>query len=296
MNERIVEIVEDNRHLSVEYGFLVVSEKGAELGRVPLDAICAVIANAHGITYSNNLLVRLAEFGAPLVICGANHNPVGFLWSVNGNCYQAGRMDAQIASTKPLSKQLWKQIVQAKITQQAALLQISGKPTAPLIFLINKVQSGDASNVESTAARRYLPLIFGKEFKRDRNAGGINAMLNYGYIVLRAATARAVIAAGLHPTIGIFHKNSSNAMRLVDDLMEPFRPAVDYIVTKLIARKCFDINTETKKALVGALNVIMQTDNGKSEVAICLQNLASSLGQVYQGASKKLNLPIIMLE
>jgi CRISP-associated protein Cas1 len=295
MNKRIVEIAEDNRHLSVDRGFLVVSEKGEELGRVPIDAICAVIANAHGITYSNNLLARLAEYGTPLVICGANHNPLGFLWSVDGNCYQAARMDAQIKATKPLAKRLWQQIVQTKIIQQAALLKILNKPTAPLTFLIKKVQSGDTSNVEATAARRYLPLIFGEEFVRDREAGGINALLNYGYIVLRAATARAIIAAGLHPTIGIFHKNSNNAMRLVDDLMEPFRPAVDYVVCKLIEKKSLEITTETKKALVGALNIVMQTDNGKSEVSICLQNLASSLGQVYQGASSKLNLPITML-
>ena len=140
---RIVEIAEDQRYLSVSRGFMVVkSSEGEreELGRVPLDDICAVIANAHGIIYSNNLLVALAERGAPFVICGANHNAVGMIWPVDGNFQQAKRFDAQIAATKPEQKRIWAEVVRSKLQQQAAVLEACGLPDAPLLALIKQVK------------------------------------------------------------------------------------------------------------------------------------------------------------
>ena len=183
------------------------------MGQVPLDDIAAVIANAHGLNYTNNLLVSLAKRGIPFVLCAANHNAVGMLWPVDGNFQQAKRFDAQLAATKPTNKRLWTEIVRSKIQQQAAALEATGSIATPLVALVNKVRSGDPGNVEAQGARRYWRLLFGNEFRRDRNSGGLNGLLNYGYTVLRAATARSVIAAGLHPTIGLHHRNESNPMR-----------------------------------------------------------------------------------
>ena len=292
---RIVEVADDQRHLFLHRGFMVVKETAGEhkeLGQIPLDDIAAVIANAHGLSYTNNLLVALAERCAPFVLCGANHNAVGMLLPIDGNYQQAKRFDAQIAASKPTNKRLWADIVRAKLQQQAATLEAAGAPAAPLTALVAKVRSGDPGNLEAQGARRYWGLLFGDMFRRDQDGDGINAMLNYGYTVLRAATARAVIAAGLHPTIALHHSNENNAMRLVDDLMEPFRPVVDLKVWLLQREGEHFIAPDTKRALVRTLYDDMQTEAGATPVLVCAQKLATSLVQVYLGERDRLDLPL----
>jgi CRISP-associated protein Cas1 len=292
---RIVEVAEDKRHLSMSRGFMVVQDTDGErkeLGQVPLDDIAAVIANAHGLSYTNNLLVALAERGAPFVLCAANHNAVGMLLPIDGNHHQGRRFDAQLEATKPTTKRLWAEVVRSKLEQQAAALEAMGSPTAPLSALVAKVRSGDPDNLEAQGARRYWALLFGDKFRRDQDLGGLNAMLNYGYTVLRAATARAVVAAGLHPTLGLHHSNDSNPMRLVDDLMEPFRPVIDLKIWQLQRGGESEITPETKRAMVRTLYDDMQTSAGATPVMVCMQKLAISLAQVYLGEREKLDLPL----
>jgi CRISPR-associated protein Cas1 len=292
---RIVEVADDRRHLFMSRGFMVVQDtegERKELGQVPLDDIAAVIANAHGLSYTNNLLVALAQRGAPFVLCAANHNAVGMLLPIDGNYGQGKRFDAQLEASKPTTKRLWAEVVRAKLEQQAAALEAMGSPTAPLTALVSKVRSGDPENMEAQGARRYWGLLFGDTFRRDQDAGGLNAMLNYGYTVMRAATARAVIAAGLHPTLGLHHSNDSNPMRLVDDLMEPFRPVIDLKIWQLRRNGEAEITSETKRALVRTLYDDMQTDMGATPVMVCVQRLATSLAQVYLGERDKLDLPL----
>lgn len=246
---RIVEIASDDRHLACERGFLVVRTKGEEVGRVPLDDIAALIGNAHGLTYSNNLLVALAERGCPFVLCGPQHRPVGILWAVEGHHRQAARMDAQLAASLPLQKQLWRRVVQDKLRSQADVLAFLERADAPLRALIRKVKSGDPSNTEAQGAKAYWGLLLGKEFRRDPDSGGLNGLLNYGYAVLRAIVARHAIATGLHPGISIHHRNEGNPLRLIDDLMEPFRPLVDLCVVDLMARGIEEVGPPAKKVL-----------------------------------------------
>lgn len=292
---RIVEIADDRRHLFVNRGFMVVRDtegERKELGQVPLDDIAAVIANAHGITYTNNLLVALAERGAPFVLCAANHNAVGMLLTLDGHHVQAKRIEAQIAASLPTHKRLWAAIVKSKLEQQAAALEATGAPTAPLTALVRKVRSGDPENIEGQGARRYWGLLFGSDFRRDQDGSGINALLNYGYTIIRSATARAVVAAGLHPSIGLHHSNDGNAMRLVDDLMEPFRPIIDLKVWQLQRAGESHITSDTKRALVRTLYDDMQSIAGATPVMVCMQKLAVSLAQVYLGERDKLELPL----
>lgn len=292
---RIVEVADDRRHLSMNRGFMVVQDtegQRKELGQVPLDDIAAVIANAHGLSYTNNLLVALAERGAPFVLCAANHNAVGMLIPIEGNFEQAKRIEAQIAASQPTHKRMWASVVRSKLEQQAAALEAAGAPTAPLTALAAKVKSGDPENLEAQGARRYWGLLFGDSFRRDQNGDGLNALLNYGYTVLRAATARAVIATGLHPSIGLHHSNDNNAMRLVDDLMEPFRPMMDLKVWQLQRNGEAQVTPETKRALVRTLYDDMQTSVGATPVMVCAQKLAVSLAQVYLGEREKLELPL----
>ncbi|MHB0992602.1 MAG: type II CRISPR-associated endonuclease Cas1 [Burkholderiales bacterium] len=292
---RIVEVADDKRHLFLSRGFLVVQDTDGErkeLGQVPLDDITAVIANAHGLSYTNNLLVALAERNAPLVICAPNHNAVGMLLPIEGNYQQAKRFDAQMAASQPLRKRLWADIVKSKLQQQAAALEAAGAPHMPLAALVRKVRSGDPDNMEAQGARRYWGLLFGNEFRRDQQGYGVNALLNYGYTVLRAATARAVVAAGLHPTLSLHHSNAGNAMRLVDDLMEPFRSIVDLKVWQLNKQGAGEVNPDSKRALVRTLYDDMQTSVGATPVMVCAQNLATSLAQIYIGEKDKLDLPL----
>ena len=292
---RIVEIADDRRHLFVNRGFMVVRESEGnrkELGQIPLDDIAAVIANAHGITYSNNLLVALAERGTPFVLCAANHNAVGVLITLDGHHVQSKRIEAQITASLPTHKRMWAAVVKSKLEQQASALEATGAPSAPLTALIKKVKSGDPANVEGQGAKRYWGLLFGEGFRRDQSGDGINALLNYGYTIARSATARAIVAAGLHPSIGLHHSNDANAMRLVDDLMEPFRPVIDLKVWQLHQQGESHVTPETKRALVRTLYDDMQSAAGATPVMVCMQKLATSLAQVYLGEREKLELPL----
>ena len=158
--------------------------------------------------------------------------------------------------------------------------------------LVDKVKSGDPDNIEGQGARRYWSLLFGGGFRRDQNGDGLNALLNYGYTIVRSATARAVVAAGLHPSIGLHHSNDANAMRLVDDLMEPFRPIIDLKVWQLQRQDESHVTSETKRTLVRTLYDDMQTSAGATPVMVCMQKLATSLAQVYLVERDKLDLPL----
>lgn len=288
---RVVEIASDGRHIAVDRGFMTISDRDSELGRVPLDDLAAVVANAHGITYSNNLLVTLATRGVPVVLCGPNHRPAALVWPVDGHHAQSGRMDDQANAAAPLKKRLWQQIVQAKILAQGATLAAVGAESGGFLLLSRKVRAGDPGNVEAEAARRYWPLLFGTGFRRDQDGDGLNGLLNYGYAVLRAATARAVMAAGLHPSLGLMHSNRGNAMVLVDDLMEPFRPIVDREVHRLRGEKIVEVTSEAKAALARIMIIDLPTAEGVSPLMTCLERLSNSLAKAYSGETDRLALP-----
>ncbi len=289
--DQIIDIATDGRHLSRDRGFLKVTEHGTEIGRTPLDQIAGVIVHAHGTTWSSSLLVELAERGAPVVLCAANHAPKSVLMPLEGHHIQGARMRAQWNAKASFTKQAWKQIVTSKVRMQAAALSAIGEPSAPLEMMIRKISSGDRTNIEAQAARYYWPRMMGSDFRRNTSADRENALLNYGYTVLRAATARAVVAAGLHPTIGLFHANRGNAFALADDLMEPFRPLVDCTV-RAIAAKCGpEVDTEAKQQLARLIATDLPLGDGVTPVSVALIKLATSLGQSFEAAKLTLALP-----
>ena len=288
---RIVEVATDGVHLSTERGFLLLSRKGDELGRVPLDDIASVVVHGHGATFSANLCERLAARKAPLVLCGGNHAPTSLVWPLDGHFEQGRRMDAQIAATRPLHKRLWRDIVKAKITAQAEVLDIIGQPLPALREMVKRVKSGDGDNLEAQAARRYWPRLMGEDFRRDRSEAGVNALLNYGYTILRSGTARAIVSAGLHPSLSIHHESRGGALRLSDDLMEPFRPYVDLTVHRLARDGAVDVEPEAKQALAMVMTLDLEGPSGLSPLQSCLNRLATSLAQVFLGERSSLDLP-----
>lgn len=289
--DQIIDIATDGRHLSRDRGFLKVSENGQEIGRTPLDQIAGVIVHAHGTTWSTSLLCELAERGAPVVLCASNHAPKSVLLPIEGHHAQGARMRAQWQAKAPLTKQAWKQIITTKVRMQAAALAAVGEAPAPLLMMLRKITSGDSTNIEAQAARHYWPRMMGPDFRRDTAGEDVNALLNYGYTVLRAATARAVVAAGLHPTIGLFHSNRGNAFALADDLMEPFRPLVDSAVRTIVATRDTAVDIDAKQRLARLIATDMPLGDGLTPVSVALIKLATSLGQSFEAGKLALALP-----
>ncbi|MBR0552688.1 type II CRISPR-associated endonuclease Cas1 [Stakelama marina] len=287
--DRIVDIATDGRHLSLYRGFLVVEEKSEEIGRIALDDVYAVIIHAHGTTWSANLVAALAERGAPIVFCGSNHAPIAVTLPIEGHHAQNARFRAQWAASKPLCKQLWRRIVMAKITMQGSLLEALGIDGAQAFALIaRRVKSGDSDNVEAQAARRYWPLLMGPEFRRNRDSPGANALLNYGYAVIRACVARAVIAAGLHPTIGINHANRGNAFVLADDLVEPFRPLVDALVVRMLAQGIDTLDPAIKRHFARLIAFDLRIGGEASPLSLAAVRLAQSLARAFESGRPSL--------
>jgi len=288
---RVIEIASDGRHLAISRGFMTISVDGKEIGRVPLDDIAVVLCHAHGLTYSNNLIVALTERGAAMVICGPNHMPVAWMWPLEGHHIQSLRMRHQVDAGESVRKRLWQALVKAKVLQQGAVLQRLGRAHEPFDHFARQVRSGDPDNIEAQAARRYWPLLMGRDFRRDRTAGGANALLNYGYTVLRAGVARAVACAGLHPSIGLHHSNRSNPMCLVDDLMEPFRPLTDFLVARLVARGESEVTPAAKAILASVLSLDMTTRLGTTPVASCVERMILSIATSFETGRPKLDVP-----
>jgi CRISP-associated protein Cas1 len=289
--DRIVDIATDGRHLSLYRGFMVVEERGEEVGRVALDDIHAVIIHAHGTTWSANLVAALAQRGAPIVFCGTNHSPVAVTLPIEGHHAQGARIQAQWNAGRPLMKQLWRLVVIAKVRTQASLLEARGVREADALhFLARRVRSGDPDNVEAQAARRYWPLLMGEGFRRDRDAGDVNALLNYGYAVMRATVARAVVAAGLHPTIGIHHANRGNAFALADDLVEPFRPLVDALALRMAQEGVTALDPPAKRRFARLIAFDLRIDGEASPVSVAAQRLAQSLARSFETGAPALAL------
>ena len=288
---RVVEVASEGRHLARLRGLMTVSRNGVEDARVPLDDIGVLLCNARGLSYSNDLMTELARRGVAVVLCGANYLPTAWLWPLEGHHIQAMRMRCQLEASLPLRKRLWQRIVREKIAQQSNVLELLQLSSAGIKAMARQVRSGDPDNVEAQVARKYWPLLFGSSFRRDRYGGGPNPFLNYGYTVLRASVARAVVAAGLHPSLGIHHHNRSNPMCMVDDLMEPFRPFVDYASVRLVAEGRNELTPESKQALAEVLTMDMHTERGTTPLQTCIERAAQSLAQSFEAGKPALVFP-----
>lgn len=289
--ERIVDIATDGLHLSLHRGFLLVEKDREELGRVALDDIHALIVHTHGITWTGNIVAALAERGAPIVFCNASHSPVAVTLPLEGHHAQNARMQAQISVSGPLMKQLWRRIVSAKIIMQGALLKARGIEGAEaFFFMARRVTSGDKENLEAQAARRYWPLLMGPDFRRNRDAGDVNALLNYGYAVMRATCARAIVAAGLHPTLGIQHSNRGNAFALADDLIEPFRPLVDALAEMMLREGVTGLDPMQKRRFARLIAFDLRIAGETSPVSMAVVRIAQSLGRAFETGRAELVL------
>ena len=251
---KIIEINKNNVYLCIYRGFLQIKKGTEELGREPLADIDSIIVSGFSIRYSHNMLAKLCELNIPLIICGDNFMPVGYLLSYCANYEHTGRLIFQIECSLPLKKRLWQSIIKKKITNQKLVLNELGDEAKDFSRMVGKVRSGDPDNLEAQAAVRYWKRAIGIQFCRDFKLPGINSFLNFGYAIIRSCTARYIVACGLIPSIGLHHHNKLNPFCLADDIMEPFRPYVDRKIIEMKVNGSMELTPANKKELANLLN------------------------------------------
>lgn len=271
---------------------LLLKREDEVVGQIPCEDIGVVLVDQPRTTYSHAALVSLAESGAVLIICGRDHLPLAVLMPLADHSQIIWRINDQISVGRPLRKRLWKQLVQAKIRGQANNLAVGSPARSKLLDMARQVQSGDPTNLESQAARVYwVNWIPEGAFRRDVDAQGLNGLLNYGYAVIRAAVARAIVAAGLLPSLGLKHCHRSNGFCLADDLIEPLRPLVDDRARELYRQGYQELIPEAKAGLLKLLADDLQLGGETGPLMVSLHRYVSSLVRCYQGQSKTLEIP-----
>ncbi len=296
MIKRIVEISSARTHLSVRHGQLVLRRNGEELRRIPCEDIGVLLVDHQGVTYTHSVFTVLLEKGAAVVLCGGNHHPAGMLLCLDGNTVQSERFREQMEVKEPIKKRLWKHIVQAKVKHQAKVLGEDSEGYNWLMSIRRKVRSGDPDNIEAQASKKFWKYYIEEvAFKRDINGAPPNNMLNYGYTVVRAAVARALCSAGLHPSIGIHHRNRYNAFCLADDMLEPFRGFVERKVREICESEGMDgeLNQEVKGRLLEVLYEEVEIAGAKGPLMVGLHRTMASLQRCFCGEQRFIDLPKI---
>lgn len=262
---------------------------------IPVEDIGVVVIDHYQVTITQGLLSALIENNAAVIVCNEVHHPTGLMLPLDMHNIQHERFKVQIEATIPLKKQLWQQTVEMKIMNQGVMLKKAGHDPGRLIALSRTVKSGDPENVEGTAAHYYWSTLFKNcfGFTRDRSGEPPNNLLNYGYAVLRAITARSLVGSGLLPTLGIHHSNKYNAYCLADDIMEPYRPYVDEIVFQIVSTgtDCKELTTEIKKQLLGICTVDIHFEDERSPLMVGMQRTTASLAQCFEGERRKITYP-----
>lgn len=320
MIKRVIEISRQAVHLSVRHEQLViqpVNEDKSAATTIPCEDIGVVCIDHPGVSYSHQALMALMRSGAAVVVCGRDHLPTGVLLPFSTHSEVLWRVNEQINATEPRKKRLWQQIVRAKVQRQARNLPQDSPAARFLRQLAEEVRSGDKDNIEAQAARVYWSawldprgcgdwlssitahqteqLATNNTWRRNRDAPDpINRMLNYGYSVMRAAIARALVCAGLFPALSVFHRNRANPFALADDLIEPFRPLVDARVRQLYRTKPMsdvELDQAVKAALLQLLTHPVRCGETTGPLMVSLHRLTASFSRCLRGECKLLMLP-----
>lgn len=295
--DRVIEIARAPAKVSLRHGCVVVTREDQVEATTPVREVGILILAHPQATATTPVLHALMSEGATVLVCDSACLPAGLMLPLRANALQTQRMLAQVAVKAPVRKRLWQQIVKAKILAQAGVLGGLHSDDGGLPAMAERVRSGDPMNVEATAAQRYWPLLFRDlEFRRRFDADDQNRLLNYGYAILRAAMGRAVCAAGLHPSLGLHHKSRENPWCLCDDLMEPYRPLVDFEVARMAAergRNC-PLDWMTRQRLMEVLATRVNVDRKGTDtrqVSDLLHRTANSLSRVYAGEAAAIDYP-----
>lgn len=296
MIKKIIEISRERTSLSIKYGQLIIKQDGKETSSIPCEDIGVLLVDNPATNYTHSVFTELLKQGAAVVLCDGNHLPTGMLLPIESNSIQTERYAKQINAKEPLKKKLWQQIVKTKIKHQAKLIKDDTQIHKALTALLSQVRSGDPSNIEARASKLFWSAyIQGLEFRRDAEGGPPpNNLLNYGYMVMRAAVARAICSAGLLPSVGLHHRNRYNAFCLADDLVEPFRGFVEAKVKEIVEGGDWEELTQTIKArLLEVLYDEVEIADYKGPLMVGLHRTAASLVRCFCGEQKEIELPRI---
>ena len=260
----------------------------------PIEDIGFVVIENPQVSISVPLLNELADNNVSVMFCDKKQMPRTMLMTLEGNTTQQESYKYQIEASVPTKKNVWKQLVESKIKNQALLLNSLGKNGDSLKPYYLNVKSGDTDNREGAAAREYWSQIFDEGFRREREGVPPNNLLNYGYTILRAAVARALVGSGLYPAFGVFHRNRYNAFPLADDVMEPYRPFVDEIVYHLYYDGAVtELNNDSKGKLLRVLFADVKMGKVTRPLENALSLTTASLLKVFKGDTDKLSLPVL---
>ena len=278
-------IVSKPAKLKREHFALVIEQD--KPAHVPFEDIAVIVLNNREITLTHPVLSACAEYGIGLYATGDNHQPSGVFLPFQSHSRATRMLRLQLDLDKPTAKRAWTTIVQSKINNQAICMQmLNAGDVEKLASLSRRVKSGDTGNMEAQAAAYYLPQIMGRSFHRSQ-PGWVNAALDYGYSIMRGACARALVAHGLLPTLGLFHNSEQNAFNLADDLIEPYRAIVDlHVATNRKTDNTQELSTIDKAALVSLLNVDIAMPRGVMTVLSSIEQATESLVRVYDGGSE----------
>lgn len=284
-------------YLSAKKNQLVISYPGEEKKpTVPIEDIGVLLMEHSQITISHHAISQLLAHNAAIITCDAHHLPQGMMLNLNGHHIQHAHFQHQIAASNTLKEKLWQQTIKQKIKNQAALLAQNGLEVENMARWASKVEPGDSDNYEARAAANYWKKLFVdhlQTFKRGRFEGAPNNLLNYGYAILRAVIARALVASGLLPTLGYHHRNKYNAYCLADDVMEPYRPLVDELVLEIVrSTDDYDELTTPIKAELLKIPVLDVSIGGQtSPLMLAAQQTTSSLVKCFEGKLKTIKFP-----
>jgi CRISPR-associated protein Cas1 len=302
MIKRTVEISTDGCYVHVKHSQLVIEKDGGKIGSVPIEDLAVLIIDSNRITLSSGLLTSLAQANIAVIFTDEKHLPISLAVPFTSNTIQSKILSQQIAVSVPLKKRIWSSIVSAKVSNQSKSLYACGKDGEGLLAISKNIPSGDPKNLEAFAARIYWRKLFGDEFRRNRENMDANVLLNYGYAVVRAAIARAIVGTGLHPSFGVHHKNQYNPFPLADDLVEPLRPFVDVKVYSIVQETLaesddddlfFELNRELKGKLLSVLAEDCIFDGRKQPLLVAIGLYAASVKQFMTGEGKNLLIPTL---
>lgn len=291
-------------YLSLKLEQLVIKtqkqeDDGESLTRtIPIEDVGVVVLDHRQITITQGVMEKLLENNCAVITCDSRHLPVGLLLPLVGNTVQNERFRSQTDSSLPLRKQLWQQTIQAKIANQAAVLEYSAsRRHGNMLAWVSQVKSGDSDNVEARAATYYWKTVFPErpDFLRGQFEDDPNGLFNYGYAVLRAVVARSLVMSGLLPTLGIHHHNRYNAYCLADDIMEPYRPYVDRLVLDIIAEDGTLSLTQSAKLRLLSIPVLdVEIDGHTSPLMVAVSTTTASLAKCFGGDLRKIVYPIMI--
>lgn len=262
----------------------------------PIEDIGIVVLDNKQITITSGLLEALLENNSAVITCDSKGMPTGLMLPLYGNTTQNERFRAQIEASLPLKKQLWQQTIQHKIANQATVLKdIVNVETGCMYTWVKEVRSGDPDNLEGRAAAYYWKNLFGHipGFNRERTGVPPNNLLNYGYAILRAVIARALVSSGLLPTLGIHHHNRYNAYCLADDIMEPYRPYVDKLVLEILNRygENVELTRDIKAELLTIPTIDVTIQGKRSPLMIAATQTTASLHKCFAGEHRRMHYP-----